>query len=58
MLRGLVAQSENDSTLLRQSYREFLQNYDAEVGTHRQEYIDHIDMLDDFRARALAAVGR
>ena len=56
LLRGSVALAQNDSTLLLQSYREFLANYGAEMQARREEYLDHQQVIDEFRTRALEAV--
>ena len=52
MIRGNVATAQNDQAVLRQSYREFLANYDREMAANRVEYLDHKPVVDEFRAVA------
>ncbi len=54
LIRGSVAEQENDAKVLGQAYADFLANYDAEMKANRKEYTDHRPILDDFRTRALA----
>lgn len=58
VVRGEVADRRNDATALTRSYREFLSHYDAELRAGRVEYAEHKPILDDFRTRAQASLGR
>ncbi len=55
MLRAAVAESQSDSTALRDSYDEFLANYEAEIVISRDEYVQHAGTLEGFRERARQA---
>lgn len=48
-LRAVVAEFQNDSTALRTARQGFLERFDAEIGTGRDEYVHHADMLRDYR---------
>ena len=52
MIRGNVATARNDQAGLRQSYRDFLANYEREMAANRVEYLDHKPVVDEFRAVA------
>jgi hypothetical protein len=52
MIRGNVATARNDQAALRQSYRDFLANYDREMAANRVEYLDHKPVVDEFRTVA------
>ncbi len=54
LIRGSVAEQENDTKSLKQAYADFLAHYDAETKANRKEYTDHRPILDDFRTRAMA----
>lgn len=58
MIRGEAADRGNDSAGLKQSYTDFLAHYDQELKAGRAEYKEHGPILDDFRTRARAALGR
>jgi hypothetical protein len=58
VVRGEAADRQNDTTLLSASYREFLAHYEAEMKRGRVEYVEHRPVLDDFRTRARASLGR
>lgn len=51
-LRGEVAGFQGDTAAGRRAREAFLANYDAGIGTGRQEYLDHADLLADYRIRA------
>ncbi len=57
MLRNSAAQMAGDEGAGLAAKRTFLQNYDAEIMTGRQEYIDHQRSIESFKAQAEAAVG-
>lgn len=57
MLRADVAQQRGNPAEVRRWHRRFLDLYDAEVATAKQEYRDHQTALDAFRQQALAASG-
>lgn len=54
IIRGEVAEQQNDTAALAKAYADFLAAYDAETKAARQEYREHQPVLDDFRNRALA----
>lgn len=54
LIRGEVAEYENDSSALAASYANFLRAYDAEMAANRVEYLDHQAVITDFRNRAQA----
>lgn len=58
LVRGEAADRQNNSALLTRSYRDFLDHYDREVRSGRIEYEEHRPILDDFRTRAKASLGR
>jgi hypothetical protein len=58
MIRGEVADRRNDAAALSASYRDFLRDEAAELRAGRAEYADHKPILDDFRTRAKASLGR
>ena len=58
VIRAEAAERQNQPALLTQSYREFLARVDAELRTGRTEYADHKPLLDDFRVRATASLGK
>jgi double zinc ribbon protein len=58
LIRGEAADRQNDTTALNRSYRDFLAHYDSELRAGRAEYTEHRPILDDFRVRAEASVGR
>jgi hypothetical protein len=58
MIRGEVADRRNDAAALNASYRDFLRDEAGELRAGRAEYADHKPVLDDFRTRAKASLGR
>ncbi|HEV8197040.1 MAG TPA: zinc ribbon domain-containing protein [Gemmatimonadales bacterium] len=58
ILRGETADRQNDTALLNRSYRDFLDHYDRELKAGRVEYDEHRPVIDDFRTRAKASLGR
>ncbi len=58
VVRGETADRQNDTALLSRSYRDFLDHYDRELRAGRIEYEEHRPILDDFRTRAKASLGR
>jgi hypothetical protein len=57
LLRNSAAQMAGDEAAILAAKRTFLENYDAEIVTGRQEYIDHQRSIESFKAQAEAAVG-
>jgi len=57
VIRGEVAERQNDAAALTRSYKDFLAHYNAELGSGKPEYTEHKPILDDFRVRATASVG-
>lgn len=57
VLRGRVSELRSDSSAMLQAYREFLENYEAEIAADRTEYDDRRELIDGFRSRARRAVG-
>lgn len=57
MLRAELAERRGNRPELQRWYRRFLDLYDAEVATGKQEYRDHQTALDAFRQQASAALG-
>jgi hypothetical protein len=51
VVRGEVARLQNDTERLRQARVAFDAAYDREIAARRAEYVDHRNVLDDFRAR-------
>jgi hypothetical protein len=51
-VRGDIAGFQHDSTRMRAAYRDFLKAWPAESAARRAEYVDHQNVLDDFRKRA------
>ena len=58
IVRGEAADRDNDTALLSRSYRDFLDHYDRELKAGRVEYQEHRPILEDFRTRAKASLGR
>ena len=58
IVRGETADRQNDTALLSRSYRDFLDHYDRELKAGRVEYQEHRPILEDFRTRAKASLGR
>lgn len=57
MLRAEVAERRGSPAEVRRWHRRFLDLYDAEVATGRQEYRDHQNALDAFRQQAQGTPG-
>jgi len=55
IIRGDVADRQNQLKPLNQAYRDFLSHYDAELKSGRPEYADHKPLLDSFKTRATAS---
>lgn len=58
IVRGEAADRSNDTAALSRSYAGFLDHYDREMRAGRIEYEEHRPILDDFRTRAKATLGR
>ncbi len=58
LIRGESADRQNNTAALSRSYRDFLDHYDAEMRAGRVEYAEHRPVLDNFRTRARASLGR
>lgn len=56
VVRGTVAELQGDTAASRSAYQAFLKAYPAQISRERPEYIDHRDILDQFRSTASAAV--
>lgn len=54
VIRGEVAEAENDLAGLQRAYSAFLGAWDREQAAGRTEYAEHQPILEDFRTRALA----
>lgn len=57
LLRWEVANRRGDTAALRRAYRQFLDNYDAEMTGGKNEYEMHRKRLDAFRDEARGALG-
>ena len=57
VIRGEVAERQNDGAALTRSYKDFLAHYDAELSSGKLQYAEHNPILDDFGVRAKASVG-
>ncbi len=55
LLRGTVARLSGDSTTSESSYREFLDAWDREMASGRNEYQAEMPLLNQYRAAAEAA---
>lgn len=58
LIRGETADRQNRTEALAQSYRDFLSHYAAELRAGRKEYEEHRPILEDFRVRATASIGK
>lgn len=58
LLRGEAAERSGDAAALSRWRRRFLEAYEAELATGKQEYQDHTDALNIFRDGARAAASR
>jgi hypothetical protein len=54
MLRAGLAEGRKDTPAAKRAYRQFLADFDRQVATGRQEYVDHRPLLDAFKTRAEA----
>ncbi len=52
VVRGTVAQLQNDGDALARARQDFLRHYDVEITKQRVEYLDHRQALEDFRQAA------
>jgi hypothetical protein len=57
LIRWEVANRKQDTPALRRAYRQFLDNYDAEMATGKNEYDMHRTRLEAFRNEARGAIG-
>jgi hypothetical protein len=55
LIRGTVAQLRGDRAALAAAHRGFLEAWAAEPATGRAEYLDHQQLLQDFRREAETA---
>ena len=55
MILGTVARWQKDDAAMRRAYAGFLEHYDAEMKSGREEYSEHTTSLKDFRQAALDA---
>jgi hypothetical protein len=49
IVRGTVAELQNQPAVLEKQRQIFLSRYDAEMAKNRPEYLDHRPILDGFR---------
>ena len=52
MLRAGIAEGKNQPTAAKRAYQQFLTDWDRQLATGRQEYVDHRPLLDAFKERA------
>ena len=52
LIRGTVAQLENDTAAAGRARREFLAGYAREMGANRVEYLEHKPVIEQFKAEA------
>jgi hypothetical protein len=52
VIRGEVAELQNDARLRAGAERDFLEHYDSAMRSNRVEYLEHKPVLDEFRAEA------
>jgi predicted nucleic acid-binding Zn ribbon protein len=57
LLRHRVYSQKGDSQSINDVYRDFLQAYDAEIATGKQEYLAHGLLIEEFRNEAIQAGG-
>ncbi len=57
MLRTSVARLQGDEAAERQLERRFLDNYESQMATGRQEYLDHGRAIENHKAQAEADLG-
>lgn len=58
LMRGTVAEAQDDRPALARSYAAFRANYSTELAAGRQEYSDHRELLDTFKHSADSALGQ
>jgi hypothetical protein len=51
-LRGITAESQDDAGRAQEAQQAFLNSYESELATGRQEYVDHADILAGHREAA------
>lgn len=54
VVRGDIAEFQRDSAALQRARADFRAAYDGEIAARRAEYVDHRNVLDDFRGRSTA----
>lgn len=52
MLRAGIAEGRDQSAAAKRAYRQFLTDWDRQIASGRQEYVDHRPLLDAFKERA------
>ncbi len=52
MLRAGLAEGKNDPAAAKRAYRQFLADWDRQISSGKQEYVDHRPLLDAFKERA------
>jgi hypothetical protein len=52
VIRGTIADLQNDGPARARAQREFLSHYDQEMRANRVEYLEHRPVLDEFRTEA------
>jgi len=54
MLRAGLGEGKNDPAAAKRAYRQFLADWDRQLASGKQEYVDHRPLLDAFKERAEA----
>jgi hypothetical protein len=57
LLRHRVYTQRNDSQSVNDVYRDFLEAYDVEIATGKEEYLAHGRLIEEFRTEATQAIG-
>jgi len=52
LLRAGIAEGKNDRAAAKRAYAKFVADFNTQVATGRQEYVDHRPLLDAFKQRA------
>ncbi|HVX87699.1 MAG TPA: zinc ribbon domain-containing protein [Gemmatimonadales bacterium] len=52
MLRAGIAEGKNQPAAAKRAYQQFLADWDRQIASGRQEYVDHRPLLDAFKERA------
>jgi hypothetical protein len=52
MLRAGIAEGKNQPAAAKRAYQQFLADWDRQLASGRQEYVDHRPLLDAFKERA------